>query len=176
LAESDSIQQAKNGKQQAFNTLLETHWEYVFNYLKTIINDAYMVEEICIQTFERAFDRINQYDENYTFRTWLTTIGRNLWIDESRKKEIKTSEIGTSETTLQSEETNIDELLVQKQYLSAIESNLKKLKPLDREILQLRWFDDKSYAEIASQMNVSENLIKVRLLRAKRKLFGLMKL
>jgi len=176
LADSDPIQQAKEGKQQAFNSLLETHWDYVFNFLKTIINDEYMVEEICIQTFERAFDKINQYDENYTFRTWLTTIGRNLWIDENRKKEIKTSEIGHNEDALQSEETNIDEVLVQKQYLSTIESNLKKLKPFEREILQLRWFEDKSYAEIASQMDVSENLIKVRLLRAKRKLFGHMKL
>jgi len=140
-----------------------------------LINDDYMVEEICIQTFERAFDKINQFDENYTFSTWLTTIGRNLWIDEHRKKEIKTSEIGNNENALQSEDTNIDEVLVQKQYLSTIEANLKKLKPFEREILQMRWFDDKSYAEIASKMEVSENLIKVRLLRAKRKLFKQLK-
>ncbi len=172
MANSDIIKQAKKGKQLAFNALLENHWEYVYNYLKTIINDEFMVEEICIQTFERAFDKINQFDENYTFSTWLTTIGRNLWIDEHRKKEIKTSEIGSNENSLQSEETNIDEVLVQKQYLSTIEANLKKLKPFEREILQMRWFEDKSYAEIASKMEVSENLIKVRLLRAKRKLFG----
>lgn len=175
MSEANIIRQAKKGRQQAFNALLEKHWEYVFNYLKTLINDDYMVEEICIQTFERAFDKINQFDENYTFSTWLTTIGRNLWIDEHRKKEIKTSEIGNNENALQSEDTNIDEVLVQKQYLSTIEANLKKLKPFEREILQMRWFDDKSYAEIASKMEVSENLIKVRLLRAKRKLFEQLK-
>ena len=176
MADIEIINQAKQGKQQAFNALLETHRDYVYNYLKTIIKDEFMVEEICIQTFERGFDKIDQYNDKFTFRTWLTTIGRNLWIDQNRKKEIKTSEIGNNENALQSVDTNIDEVLVQKQYLSTIENNLRKLKPFEREILQLRWFDDKSYAEIASHMDVSENLIKVRLLRAKRKLLGQLKL
>jgi len=176
LDQVELILQAKKGKQQAFNTLLEQHWDYVFKYLKSLINDEFTVEEICIQTFERAFDQIDQYDEKYTFTTWLTTIGRNLWIDQSRKKEIKTSELSHNENTFQSEETNIDELLVLKQYITTVEKNLNKLKPFERKILQLRWFDDKSYAEIANQMGVSENLIKVRLLRARRKLLEQLKL
>ncbi len=176
MDQSIIIVEAKKGKQQAFNILLEKHWKYVFNYLKSLINDEFMVEEICIQTFERAFDKIDQYDEKYTFTTWLTTIGKNLWIDHQRKKEIKTSEIGQNENSFQSDDTNIDELLVLKQYIATVEKNLSKLKPFEREILQLRWFDDKSYKEIATQMNVSENLIKVRLLRARRKLLGQLKL
>ena len=100
LDQTELITQAKKGKQQAFNILLEKHWDYVYNYLKSLINDEFMVEEICIQTFERAFDKINQYDKKYTFKTWLTTIGKNLWIDQKRKKEIVTSQIGQNENTL----------------------------------------------------------------------------
>ena len=132
LTDIEIINKAKEGKQQAFNTLLESHWPYVFNYLKTIIKDDFMVEEICIQTFEKGFYKIKQYNDKYSFRTWLTTIGRNLWIDHNRKKEIKTSEIGNSENALQSDETNIEDVLVHKQYLSTIEHNLKKLKPFER--------------------------------------------
>ena len=49
-------------------------------------NDA---EDITIQTFSKAFDKINTYDENYKFKTWLITISKNIHIDLVRKQKLR---------------------------------------------------------------------------------------
>jgi RNA polymerase sigma-70 factor (ECF subfamily) len=52
---------------------------------------------------------------------------------------------------------------------------MKSLKPTDQEVLKKRLFEEKSYAEIADEMNESVNAIKVKLLRAKRKVAKILK-
>lgn len=168
--QNQDIHLAKQGQQKAFNNLLENHWSYVYSYLISKTEDTYTTEELCIQTFARAFDKIDQYDEKYNFKTWLITICKRLWIDKQRKKEIKTTDINKKVTALKSEEINIEDQLIQKQYIKTIKSALDQLKPHDKEILQKRLFEDKTYTEIGNEMNESVNVIKVKLFRAKRKL------
>lgn len=169
-SKKQNISLAKDGHQKAFNALLETHWDYVYNYMMSQTNDAYTSEEICIQTFAKAFDKIEQYDEQYTFKTWLITISKRLWIDAQRKKEVETTKIDKKVSAMKSDETDIDEQMIQKQYIKSIKSAIDDLKPDDKQVLQKRLFEEKSYAEIANEMNESVNAIKVKLLRAKRKL------
>lgn len=164
------INEAKQGQQQAFNSLLEKHWSYVYNYLFKQTNDAYTSEEICIKTFAKAFDRIEQYDEKYTFKTWLVTISKRLLIDEKRKKEVETTKIDKHVKTIESDENNIEDEIHQKEYLEVIKTALNQLKPSDKLVLEKHLFEEKSYAEIANDIDESVNFIKVKILRAKRKL------
>jgi RNA polymerase sigma-70 factor (ECF subfamily) len=164
------INLAKQGHQKAFNNLLEQHWTYVYNYIQSKTDNTYTSEELCIQTFARAFDKIDQYDDKYSFRTWLITICKRLWIDMQRKKEIKTTDINNKVSAIKSNEVNIEDQLIQDQYIETIESAIKKLKPNDQEILKKRLFEDTPYSEIANEMSESVNLIKVKFFRAKRKL------
>jgi RNA polymerase sigma-70 factor (ECF subfamily) len=166
----EHIVQAKRGIQQAFNTLLEEHWDYVYNYLLKQTNDEYTSEEICIKTFAKAFDKIDKYDEKYAFKTWLITISKRLLIDEKRKKEVETTKIDKHINAIESEENNIEEEIDQKEYLDSIKIALAQLKPSDKLILEKHLFEEKSYAEIANDINESVNFIKVKILRAKRKL------
>lgn len=129
-----------------------------------------MSEELCIQTFARAFDKIEQYDENYNFKTWLITISKRLWIDDQRKKKLETTKISKQVSAMKSEDASIEDELIQKQYIKTIKTVIDTLKPIDKKVLQKRLFEDKSYAEIAKEMGESVNTIKVKLLRAKRKL------
>ena len=59
---------------------------------------------------------------------------------------------------------------MQTQYIETIKTAIDKLKPDDKNVLQKRLFEEKTYAEIAEEMQESVNVIKVKLLRAKRKL------
>lgn len=170
------INKAKQGQQQAFNALLEKYWSYVYNYLLKQTNDAYTSEEICIKTFAKAFDRIEQYDEKYTFKTWLITICKRLLIDEKRKKELETTKIDKHVNAIESEEQNIEEELYQKEYVNTIKKALDQLKPNDKIILEKHFFEEKSYAEIANDIDESVNFIKVKILRAKRKLAQIVQL
>ena len=164
------IEKAKQGQQQAFNSLLETHWDYVYNYLMKQTGDAYTTEEICIKTFARAFDKIDQFDNKYTFKTWLITICKNLLIDEKRKKELETTKIDKHINAIESEEQNIEEEIYQKEYVNTIKKVLNQLKVSDKIVLEKHLFEEKSYAEIANDIKESINFTKVKILRAKRKL------
>lgn len=164
------IKQAKQGQQHAFNELMQNHWDYVYNYLFKLTSDVYISEELSIQTFAKAFDKIDQYDDNYNFKTWLITISKRLWIDSQRKKEVETTMINKQVSAMKSEDASIEDELIQNQNILTIKTAIDTLKSDDKKVLIKRLFEDKTYAEIAEEMDESVNAIKVKLLRAKRKL------
>jgi RNA polymerase sigma-70 factor (ECF subfamily) len=170
------IEKAKLGQQQAFNVLLESHWDYVYNYLYKQTKDTYLSEEICIKTFARAFDKIDQFDKKYNFKTWLVTISKRLLIDEKRKKELETTKIDKHVNAIESNEENIEEEIHKKEHLNTVKMAMNQLKSSDKLVLQKHFFEEKSYAEIAKDIDESVNFIKVKILRAKRKLADIIKL
>ena len=172
----DQIQQlileAKQGNQLAFNQLLNEYWDQVYHFHLSRNVDPFDAEDICIQTFAKAFDKLDRYDSNFQFNTWLITISKNLHIDllRSRKKgEIfdafieENSEVIDDSTTL--EEREADE--IQDRQLKA---GIEKLNAKHQTVLQLRYFDELPIAEIAHRLDQSEGNIKVLLLRARRSL------
>ena len=82
----EAIQKAKENNQIAFNFLLDTFWNDVFGFLIKRTENENDAEDITIQTFSRAFDKIDSFDENYKFKTWLITIAKNIHIDFLRMK------------------------------------------------------------------------------------------
>ena len=83
---TDAIKKAKENNQIAFNFLLDTFWNDVYRFqLKRTANEN-DAEDITIQTFAKAFDKINTYNEDYKFKTWLITISKNIHIDLVRKQ------------------------------------------------------------------------------------------
>ena len=81
-----TIQKAKEGSQLAFNMLLDSFWNNVHSFQLKRHQNENDAEDITIQTFSKAFDKINTFDENYQFKTWLITISKNIHIDTLRKK------------------------------------------------------------------------------------------
>ena len=69
-----------------FNKLLNDNWDYVFNYILKKTSDDYIAEEITIQTFSKAFQKIKLYDKKFSFKTWLISIAKNTYADQLRKK------------------------------------------------------------------------------------------
>ena len=80
------IKSAKKGEQTAYHHLLHIFWNDIFLFLKSkIINEEIDAEDLTIITFSKAFDSIERFDERKSFKNWLLTIAKNLWIDEVRK-------------------------------------------------------------------------------------------
>lgn len=168
-----NILKAKKGNQAAFRFLLNTFWGDVYNYQLKRTKSENDAEDITIQTFSKAFDKIHTFDDKYAFKTWLITISKNVHIDLLRKKK---SSIST-ETTLEQEEKAylvIDEnptpedKIIREQNLAKLLRDIKQLKPKYQEVIQLRYFQELSYKEISSQINEPMNNVKVKLLRAKK--------
>ena len=167
---AEIIQGAKKKNQKSFKILFDIHWNYLYGYmLKTIQNDE-IAEDIAVKTFAKAFDKIDSYNSNYNFKTWLLTISKNLYKDFLREKN-KISKIETSPLNLKNTNypTSIspEEIVINSQKLEHILESMKSLKDDYKKILQLRFFEDLSYKEISEKLNQPLNTVKVKILRAK---------
>ena len=71
---NEAIIKAKENNQMAFNFLLETFWNDVFGFMIKRTQNENDAEDITIETFFKAFDKINSFDSKFKFKTWLITI------------------------------------------------------------------------------------------------------
>ncbi|MCM8567933.1 sigma-70 family RNA polymerase sigma factor [Gramella jeungdoensis] len=169
----EKIREAKDGNQTAFNYLLDRYWNDVYGFQLKKTKNEYEAEDITIQTFSKAFNKIDTFDENYSFTTWLIAISKNIHIDQIRKKNASIS----SKTSVQDENRlneiadespSIEDKLIKEQHLEQLLSDIKQLKPHYQEVINLRFFQEKSYKEIANSLDEPMNNVKIKLLRAKK--------
>jgi RNA polymerase sigma factor (sigma-70 family) len=167
------IEKAKKGDQTAFTFLLNLYWNEVYGFMLKRTENETNAEDITIETFSKAFDKIATYNPEFQFNTWLISIAKNVHIDLLRKKksslfvEITDKEDHKAYNIADTTPSAEDELITE-QNLSQLLQFIKELKPHYQEVIQLRYFQEMSYQEIANAINEPLSNIKVKLLRAKK--------
>jgi len=164
------IQEALQGKQIAYKILLNTYWQDVYLFQLSKTNNVDEAEDITIKSFAKSFDKLHTFDTNYTFKTWLLTISKNIYIDHLRKEKKQTISIDKNDRVfnIKDETPSIEDKIITEQNLAKLLANIKKMKPQYQEIIHLRFFQEMSYKEIALELNEPMNNVKVKLLRAKK--------
>ncbi len=168
----DAISKANKNNQIAFNFLLDTFWNDVYAFQLKRTKNENDAEDITIQTFSKAFDKIDTYNEDYNFKTWLITISKNIHIDlvRKQKKSIRNSSKDNNNhyfDIVDNSPTPEDKIITE-QNLAKLLCDIKKLKPHYQEVINLRFFQEFSYKEISEELNEPINNVKVKLLRAKK--------
>jgi len=172
LEVNEAIKRAKENDQKAFNFLLDTFWDDVYGFQLKRVQNENDAEDITIQTFSKAFDRIETYNSSFKFKTWLITISKNIHIDLLRKEKNSISQIISNDDKsvyqILDESPSPEDELITEQHLAKLLRDIKKLKPHYQEIINLRYFQELSYKEISIQLKEPINNVKVKLLRAKK--------
>lgn len=170
---NSKIEKAKKGDQIAFTFLLDHYWNEVYAFMLKRTENETTAEDITIETFSKAFDKIASYNPEFQFNTWLIAIAKNVYIDLLRKK--KTSlfiEITDAEDqqayNIADTTPSAEDALIKEQNLSRLLQCIKELKPHYQEVIQLRYFQEMSYQEIAIKIDEPLSNVKVKLLRAKK--------
>jgi len=169
----NAITKAKLNDQKAFNYLLNTYWDYVYGFQLKRVKNEYDAEDITIQTFSKAFDKIDAFNTSYTFKTWLITISKNVQIDLQRKENrgIHSKLTSYDENKVYGvvdDAPSAEDKLIIEQNLASLLRDIKKLKPHYQQVINLRYFQELSYSEISSELKEPINNVKVKLLRAKK--------
>ena len=175
---AERIAEAKNGKQRAFSWLLDEFWIDVYNFQLKRVGSEAEAEDITVQTFARAFDKISSFDEKYSFRTWLITISKNIHIDLLRRQTEPVLHLDTEEKEskrIADESPTIEDSLIMEQQFDYLLKCIKQLKDPYRTAIQLRYLQEKSYKEIAEEMDSTMSNVKITLLRAKKILAEILK-
>lgn len=168
-----AIEKAKTKDQSAFSFLLDKFWNDIYGFQLKRTQNENDAEDITIQTFSRAFDKIDTYNSEYNFKTWLITISKNLHIDLLRKRKSDLKNTSTDEQDgdyhdIADETPSAEDALIIEQNLASLLKDIKRLKPHYQSVIILRYFQEMSYQEIAQELDESVNNVKVKLLRAKK--------
>ncbi|AFR36048.1 hypothetical protein B739_1450 [Riemerella anatipestifer RA-CH-1] len=172
----DLIEKAKNKDQKSQTKLINKFWVSVFSFVMKKVKNEIEADEITVNVFSKVLSKIDLYDPNFQFKTWVLTIAQNTIIDYWRKKN------RDSETSIEYMEEfrntlvkSPEELLISEEEDKEIIKVIESLEANYQEIINLRFFEEKSIKEISDILNISVSNTKVRIMRAKKVLKELLK-
>ena len=168
---SNLVHAAKQEDQHAFRQLLDLHWNELYGFMIKRTENENDAEDLCLQAFSKAFDKIETYNDEFTFSTWLTSIAKNLHVDLIRKEKTrlhKMTDVDQASQNVIDETLGPEDQLIRSQNLDKLHQQIRSLKPIYRDVIQLFFFQKLSHREIAIQLGLSLSNVKVRLLRAKK--------
>jgi len=176
------VQLAVKGDEKAYAELLERYKDAIYYMLLKMVNNKNDAEDLTIEAFGKAFKNIEQYTPNYAFSTWLFKIATNNCIDFIRKKKANVISIDNGEDSsemsspsLQSNTLDPEADMIKNQKVTLMRSVVHKLKPRYRNLIELRYFKEYSYEEIANELNLPLGTVKAQLFRARELLFNILK-
>lgn len=168
MSDDQLVRLYASGTNEAFDTLLLRYDAYVHTTIRYWVNDEDLVEDIFQDTFIKVMLTIRQgrYTAEGKFRSWLGRIVHNLVMDHFRRQRTHGQELSiegaSSEELLQtiqlpSPEAIAEERLIHSEYVGELSYGMSQLSAEQREVVRLRYWEEKSFKEIAEATGVSIN-------------------
>ena len=168
------------GDERAFADLMRMYREPLYMMLFKMTSDATVAEDLTIEAFGKAFHQLSNYTPKHAFSTWLFAIASNNCIDYLRRKRKEQTyyiddivspvsdetQRASRELNIPSDDDNPEEDMVRRQRIQIMREVIKQLKPMYRHIVELRYFEELSYEEIAAKMDIPIGSVKSKLHRA----------
>lgn len=168
------IQKAlQNNDQQAYAYLMNKYKAAVFQQMLRKTKNDNDAEDLTTEAFVKAFSRLDQYSPEFAFSTWLFRIAANNAIDFIRRKQLGLDLEDTKPSDISSigqvpdNEPGPEQQLIQEQQTKMLRQLVEKLMPNYRQLIELRYFEDLSYAEISERLGLPIGTVKIRLYRAR---------
>ncbi len=170
------VQQALSGKQAAYAELMDRYRESIYYMMFKMVKNQNDADDLTIEAFGKAFNRLEQYSPSFAFSTWLFKIASNNCIDHMRKKRLMVTSMDTGRVTDDGEVIFVEarahgmdpeETLMHGQKVKMMRELVSKLKPRYRELVEKRYFEELSYEEIAEELNLPLGTVKAQLFRAR---------
>ena len=172
------------GSHKAFAALMASYREPLYLLLLRMTHNTTTAADLTMETFSKAFLQLNRYAPTGSFSSWLFSIGVNTYIDYLRKRRPDTVSLGSITRTsdgdfieyqIPSGQPNPEEDLIRRQRDAALKEVVAELKEPYRRIIEMRYYEDLSYEEIAERLKLPLGTVKVRLMRAKTLLASIVK-
>ncbi len=172
-----------HGDQHAYAELLNKYRDSLYFMMLKMTSNATDADDLTIEAFGKAFKNLNQYTPDFAFSTWLFKIAANNCIDFLRKnKRIQFADNFDDDGESTDLPANIpsgtldpEEKIIEKQKIQLMHEVVEKLKPHYRQLIELQYFKQWSYDEIASELNLPMGTVKAQLFRAREFLFQILR-
>jgi RNA polymerase sigma-70 factor (ECF subfamily) len=177
------IKEAQQGSQKAFTKLFNNYRHYILSFIILLIRNATDAEDILIDVFAKAFDKINTFNPTYNFGTWLYRIALNKSIDYMRTK--KRGPIFTDSIIHDVEQHIInrvpslgfspEDILIGDEQKAKLKVLVANMNPTSKRIVELRFEQGRTYADIADELGAQISTVGAQVHRARKILYKLLK-
>ena len=166
----------EEGDQRAYADLMRMYREPIYLMLLKMTNNPTDADDLTIEAFGKAFSSLHLYTPTHAFSTWLFSIATNNCVDFIRKKRLQTVYLDDIRTTadgeiyeypIAAESNNPEESIIHEQRVQVLREVVQQLKPRYRKLVEMRYFDEMSYEEIAEELKMPLGTVKVQLFRAR---------
>ena len=171
----DLIREALAGNsQKSYNILYARYHDSVFNQIRRYVSDLSEAEDICQETFTKAFGQLGSFHQDGKFATWIFAIAKNTALDHIEHDKARGKNLIVDTPPEEQEGMNIldttpspEEEVIREQNNELILECIQGLPDLYREIMVLLHVDHLGYNEIAQKVDLPLNTVKTRIRRAK---------
>jgi RNA polymerase sigma factor (sigma-70 family) len=172
---------ALKSDEKAFARLMLKYKDSIYYMILKMVKNKNDAEDLTLEAFGKAFANLSFYSTDFAFSTWLYRIASNNCIDFLRKKKgihfslsnDQESDSEENNSNLKSTSPNPEEKMIIKQRGRILHNFIQKLKPQYRTLIELRYFKEYSYEEIAKELDLPLGTVKVQLFRARNMLYTL---
>ena len=169
------VSKAREGDQKAYADLMHRYKDSIYFMALKMVNNKEDAMDLTVETFAKAFEKLDKYQPEYAFSTWLFRVGTNNCIDFIRKKKLNTLSINSMvdddgddrPMQIQSDTLNPEEVSMKREQTQLLKLLIDSLPPRYRNLIVLRYFDEQSYEEIAEQLDLPLGTVKAQLFRAR---------
>ena len=170
------IEAALSGQAKAYEELMQRYRKAVYHTVFSMVRHADDADDLTSETFAKAFLHLSRYRPDFAFSTWLFRIATNHCIDFLRRKRLPTRSLYATTTASDSEEVAWDisspdptpqEAIIRQQRVDVTRQVVERLPPKYAQLVRLRYFDELSYEEVATELQVPVGTVKAQLFRAR---------
>ena len=164
------------GSHKAYADLMAFYREPLYLLLLRMTHNTTTATDLTVDTFSKAFCQLHRYAPTGSFSSWLFSIGVNTYIDHLRRRRndtvsLSSMQVGNDgdyvEYQIASSQPNPEETMMRSERDTALHEVVAALKQPYRQIVEMRYYDDMSYEQIADKLKIPMGTVKIRLMRAK---------
>ncbi len=182
MTDAELVALALNQDQGAYIVLYTRYIKGVRGHIARYISQKEDIEDVCIESFSKAFSQIATYNPDYRFSTWLYRIARNTALDHISRKDREKNNLPTTSISDHDSDAaeipypveNPEDRIINRQEYDKWVANIDKLKDDYRKVAKMNLIDNFGYREIAESLDIPINTVKTRIRRAKAQLLKMM--
>lgn len=169
------VEQVLGGDSVAFEHLFNRYRDSIYQlYMQRTGGNGDDTDDLLQEAFVKAYLNLHRYKPDYTFGQWIYTIARNTFIDYVRRKRddmVSIDKTSDSSGTLPAYNApSPEESLINDQNRDQLEAFILRMTPRYRQLIELRFFREFSYEEIAAELGLPMGTVKTQIHRAREQL------
>ncbi|MEI2675319.1 MAG: sigma-70 family RNA polymerase sigma factor [Chitinophagaceae bacterium] len=176
------VEKARKGDQYAYSVLMGRYKDLINFMLLKMVHNRDDADDLTIEAFGKAFLHLEKYTPDFAFSTWLFKIALNNAIDFIRKKKLKTLSLDDENdesskyvfSKIKTSALDPEEFIIKDQRAGLMRTILDELNPKYKTLIEMRYFEELSYEEIAEKLNMPLGTVKAQLFRARNFLYELL--